>query len=69
MTLKVDKATITKILDESHPKRIAFNAPDGLLPVTRRLASSENLNITFKRLLFPIHLTALAIQWTPTRRD
>ncbi len=39
MTLKIDKATITKILDESHPNRIVFNAPDGLLPVTRRLAS------------------------------
>lgn len=39
MTLKVDKETIVKILEESHPKRIVFNAPDGLLPVTRRLAT------------------------------
>ncbi|MDG6923374.1 MAG: diphthamide biosynthesis enzyme Dph2 [Nitrososphaerota archaeon] len=38
MTLKVDKTTITKILDQTHPKIIAFNAPDGLLPLTRRIA-------------------------------
>ena len=38
MTLTIDKATISKIIEETHPKIIAFNAPDGLLSVTRKLA-------------------------------
>jgi len=39
MTIKIDKTEITRIVEETHPKRIVFNAPDGLLPQTRRLSS------------------------------
>lgn len=39
MTVHIDKSAITKIVEETKPKIIAFNAPDGLLGQTRKLAS------------------------------
>jgi 2-(3-amino-3-carboxypropyl)histidine synthase len=39
MAIRIDKAEIIKILHETRPSRIVFNAPDGLLPQTRRMAS------------------------------
>lgn len=38
MTVHIDRLAIKQILDFAHPKRIAFNAPDGLLTQTRNLA-------------------------------
>ena len=43
MTIKIDKPEITKIIVEKRPKRIVFNAPDGLLSQTRELASELEL--------------------------
>ena len=39
MVIKIDKHKITEIIVEKRPKRIVFNAPDGLLSQTRELAS------------------------------
>ncbi len=39
MAIKIDEAAIAKILDWTRPSRIVFNAPDGLLSQTRKLAS------------------------------
>lgn len=38
MTVRIDKPAIVKILEETRAKRIVFNAPDGLLAQTRKLA-------------------------------
>ena len=38
MTIHIDKPAIARILDETRAKRIAFNAPEGLLAETRSLA-------------------------------
>jgi 2-(3-amino-3-carboxypropyl)histidine synthase len=36
--IKIDKGSIEKIILENRPKRIVFNAPDGLLGATRAIA-------------------------------
>lgn len=38
MTIHIDKLAIKRILDETHPKRIVFNGPEGLLSQTRSIA-------------------------------
>ena len=38
MTIKIDKQSLKTIVRENHPKRIVFNAPDGLLKETRAIA-------------------------------
>jgi len=38
MTIRIDKQAIETIVKEKHPKRIVFNAPDGLLRETREVA-------------------------------
>ncbi|MDA4111269.1 MAG: diphthamide biosynthesis enzyme Dph2 [Thaumarchaeota archaeon] len=47
MSIKIDKSSLERIILENHPKRIVFNAPDGLLTETRTIAheleSSHNL--------------------------
>jgi 2-(3-amino-3-carboxypropyl)histidine synthase len=37
MTIKIDEPEIRKLIEEGHAKRVVFNAPDGLLTLTRRL--------------------------------
>lgn len=38
MTVQLDEPKVESIIDEKHPKRIVFNAPDGLLRTTRDFA-------------------------------
>ena|SRR5487761_27052 len=38
MTVQLDEPKVESIIGEKHPKRIVFNAPDGLLRTTRDLA-------------------------------
>ena len=38
MTVRLDEERVRAILQERHPKRIVFNAPDGLLRLTREFA-------------------------------
>ncbi len=39
MTLQIDELKVESIIKEKNPKRVIFNAPDGLLRTTRELAS------------------------------
>ncbi len=39
MTVQIDQAKVESVIEERHPKRVVFNAPDGLLRTTRDLAS------------------------------
>lgn len=38
MSIKIDRASLDKLILENKPKRIVFNAPDGLLKETRAIA-------------------------------
>src|SRR5271157_373753 len=38
MTVRIDESALRDIIREKQPKRIVFNAPDGLLGVTRETA-------------------------------
>lgn len=38
MTTRIDKETVFEIVKETHPSRVVFNSPDGLLVQTRALA-------------------------------
>ncbi|MFI5421890.1 MAG: diphthamide synthesis protein, partial [Nitrososphaerales archaeon] len=38
MSIKIDRASLEKLILENHPQRIVFNAPDGLLAETRAIA-------------------------------
>ena len=38
MAIKIDRDSLVAILEKERPKRVVFNAPDGLLPETRTLA-------------------------------
>jgi 2-(3-amino-3-carboxypropyl)histidine synthase len=38
LSIKIDRASLDALILEHHPKRIVFNAPDGLLGETRALA-------------------------------
>ncbi len=40
MTITVDESRIRELIRQSHSKRIVFNAPDGLLKITRELGDS-----------------------------
>jgi 2-(3-amino-3-carboxypropyl)histidine synthase len=39
MVIKIDKTAISSLVSEKHPRRVVFNAPDGLLEYTRNFAS------------------------------
>ena len=45
MAITIDRDEIEVILREQHPKRIVFNAPDGLLRQTRTIA--QELEATY----------------------
>jgi len=38
LTLRIDRGSLESIVKEKHPKRVVFNAPDGLLKETRAIA-------------------------------
>jgi 2-(3-amino-3-carboxypropyl)histidine synthase len=38
MAIKIDRSAVETIVEENHPKRVVFNAPDGLLRETRAIA-------------------------------
>ncbi len=38
LTIKIDRVALDTIVQQNHPKRIVFNAPDGLLRETRAIA-------------------------------
>lgn len=40
MTIRIDETRIRDLIEQNHAKRIVFNAPDGLLKVTRELGVS-----------------------------
>ncbi len=44
MTIKIDTMAIEKLVRENHPKRVVFNAPDGLLRETRSVAQNLEKN-------------------------
>jgi 2-(3-amino-3-carboxypropyl)histidine synthase len=39
MTIKINESEIRRLIQVRNAKRVVFNAPDGLLPITRELAS------------------------------
>jgi 2-(3-amino-3-carboxypropyl)histidine synthase len=39
LTIQIDKVSIEELVKANHPKRVVFNAPDGLLQETRAIAS------------------------------
>ena len=39
LTIKIDERKIRELIEEKKARRIAFNAPDGLIAITRGLAS------------------------------
>jgi len=51
MTIRIDKTAVEELVQQNHPKRVVFNAPDGLLRETRTMAEQLERNYDLQAIV------------------